>query len=62
MYLIDTNVISEVRRWRRCDPKVSDWYRRVSDEVLFLSVLVIGEISQGIERLRAHNLRRAHYA
>ena len=60
MYLIDTNVISEVGKGRRCDPKVSEWYRRVGDEELFLSVLVIGEIRQGIERLRTRNSRRAH--
>jgi predicted nucleic acid-binding protein len=60
MYLIDTNVISEVGKGRRCDPKVSEWYQRVGDEDLFLSVLVIGEIRQGIERLRTRNLRRAH--
>jgi predicted nucleic acid-binding protein len=60
MYLIDTNVISEVRKGRRCDPQVAAWYRRVRDDDLFLSVLVIGEIRQGIERLRPRNLRRAH--
>jgi predicted nucleic acid-binding protein len=38
---------------------VSNWYRWVSDEELFLSVLVIGEIRQGIERLRTRNSRRA---
>jgi predicted nucleic acid-binding protein len=60
MYLIDTNIISEVRKGRRCDPQVAAWYRRVRDDDLFLSVLVIGEIRQGIERLRPRNLRRAH--
>ncbi|HVA77921.1 MAG TPA: type II toxin-antitoxin system VapC family toxin [Candidatus Binataceae bacterium] len=59
MYLIDTNVISEVRKGRRCDPRVAAWYGRVQDDELFLSVLVIGEIRQGIERLRARDLRRA---
>ena len=60
MYLIDTNIISEVRKGRRCDPRVAAWYRRVRDDELFLSVLVIGEIRQGIERLRSRNPRRAH--
>jgi toxin FitB len=59
MYLIDTNVISEVGKGRRCDRQVADWYRGVSDDELFLSVLVVGEIRQGIERLRARNPRRA---
>jgi toxin FitB len=59
MYLIDTNVISEVRKGRRCDPNVSAWYRATPDGELFLSVLVVGEIRQGIERLRPRNARQA---
>jgi hypothetical protein len=59
MYLIDTNIISEVRKARRCDPHVAAWYRGVRDDDLFLSVLVIGEIRQGTERLRPNNPRRA---
>jgi toxin FitB len=60
MYLIDTSIISEVRKGRRCDPHVAAWYREVRDDELFLSVLLIGEIRQGIERLRPRNSRRAH--
>jgi toxin FitB len=59
LYLIDTNIISEVRKGRRCDQRVAEWYRRVRDEDLFLSVLVIGEIRQGIERLRPRNTHHA---
>ena len=59
MYLIDTNIISEVRKGRRCDPHVAAWYRAARDEELFLSVLVVGEIRQGIERLRPRNARQA---
>ncbi len=59
MYLIDTTIISEVRKGRRCDPHVAAWYRRIRDDELFLSVLVIGEIRQRIERLRLRNPRRA---
>jgi predicted nucleic acid-binding protein len=59
MYLIDTNLIFEVGKGRRCDPKVTEWYQQVGDDELFLSVLVIGEIRYGIERLRTRNLLRA---
>ena len=59
MYLIDTNIISEVRKGRRCDRHVAAWYRDTRDDELFLSVLVVGEIRQGIERLRPRNLQRA---
>ena len=60
MYLIDTNIISEVSKGRRCDPQVAIWYQQVRDDNLFLSVLVVGEIRQGVERLRPRNPRRAH--
>ncbi len=59
MYLIDTNIISEVRKGRRCDPNVAAWYQTVRDDELFLSALVAGEIRQGIERLRPRNPRQA---
>lgn len=59
MYLIDTNIISEVRKGRRCDHRVAAWYKRVRDDELYLSVLVVGEIRQGIERLRDRNARQA---
>ena len=51
-YLIDTNVISELRKRDRADPNVAAWYETVSGEELYLSVLVLGEIWQGIERAR----------
>ena len=49
-YLIDTNVISEVRKGARCDPYVSAWLSSIKDEDVYLSVLVLGEIRRGIER------------
>jgi toxin FitB len=49
-YLLDTNVISETIR-RRPDPNVIDWLRAVPDDSLHTSVLCLGEIVGGIERL-----------
>jgi predicted nucleic acid-binding protein len=50
-YLLDTNVLSELRR--KCPhPGVARWFRSVDGHQLYLSVLVLGEIVQGIERLR----------
>jgi predicted nucleic acid-binding protein len=54
-YLLDTNVVSELRK-RDPDPRVVAWYGTVTSAQLFLSVLTIGEIRLGIERLR----RRDH--
>ena len=51
-FLLDTNVISEVRKRDRCDPNVLQWWSEVRDEDLCLSVLVVGEIRRGIEGIR----------
>jgi predicted nucleic acid-binding protein len=57
-YLLDTNVISELRK-RSPDPRVLAWYNSVSSAEIFISALSIGEIRQGIERLRRKDPGRA---
>ena len=52
MFLLDTNVVSEVRKGRRSDPNVSDWYAGVDQSALFISSLTVGEIRRGIELAR----------
>ena len=52
MFLLDTNVISEVRKGGRSDLNVSDWYAGVGESLLFISSLTIGEIRRGIELAR----------
>lgn len=47
-YLIDTNVISELRR-REPDPNVVEWFEQRPSTALFVSVLTLGEIRKGIE-------------
>jgi toxin FitB len=51
-YLLDTNVISELRKGKRADANVTAWFADVADEEIFLSVLTIGEIRRGIESVR----------
>jgi predicted nucleic acid-binding protein len=58
-YLIDTNIISEIRRAERCDGHVSSWFASIADEDIYLSVLVLGEIRKGIERARHSDAPRA---
>ena len=58
-YLIDTNVISEVRKGVRCNPNVTAWFEAVDDDSLYLSVLVLGEIRRGVERSRSKDPRKA---
>jgi len=57
-YLADTNVISEVRKGRRCNAAVWDWWS-VNAADVFLSVLTIGEIRKGIEGVRRKDPRTA---
>jgi toxin FitB len=58
-YLIDTNIISEVRKGKRCDPNVAAWYASIDDADLYLSPLVLGEIRKGIELARPRDPERA---
>ncbi len=51
-FLVDTNVLSELRKGARANAKVVGWFRSVDDAAMYLSVLVIGELRQGVERLR----------
>lgn len=51
-YLLDTNVISELRKGERADANVIAWFAGLADEDIFLSVLTIGEIRRGIESVR----------
>ncbi|MEQ9498089.1 MAG: type II toxin-antitoxin system VapC family toxin [Deltaproteobacteria bacterium] len=51
-FLVDTNVISELRKGERANPGVRSWFESVEDDALYLSVLVIGELRRGVERIR----------
>jgi toxin FitB len=51
-YLLDTNVVSEIRKGSRADPNLLAWFQATQEDELFLSVLVLGEIRSGVERIR----------
>jgi hypothetical protein len=51
-YLVDTNVLSELRKRERCDRHVAGWLASVAPDELFVSVISLGEIRRGIELLR----------
>lgn len=51
MFLLDTNVISELRKPRR-DPGVVRWMTNARAEELYLSVITIGEVAKGIGKQR----------
>ena len=54
MYLLDTNVLSAVRRPDRA-PQVAAWLRGKPERDLYLSVLTLGEIERGIAQQQARN-------
>jgi predicted nucleic acid-binding protein len=58
-FLIDTNVISELRKGARCERHVAAWYASVEPGGLYLSVLVTGEIRRGIARAQRRDPERA---
>ncbi|MBX3052323.1 MAG: type II toxin-antitoxin system VapC family toxin [Caldilineaceae bacterium] len=56
-YLLDTNVISEFTK-NQPDSALIGWFRQHQNDELFLSVVTIGEIQQGIARLPASQKQR----
>lgn len=56
--LLDTNVVSELRR-SRPDPGVVAWFDALEAADVYLSVLTVGEIRQGVERLRRRDPEQA---
>jgi predicted nucleic acid-binding protein len=51
-FLIDTNVVSELRKGARADAGVRAWFDDHRADQLWLSVLVVGELRRGVELLR----------
>ena len=58
-YLLDSNVVSELRKRERANAGVRDWFGGVDDAELFLSVLTLGEIRRGIESIHRRDPSRA---
>ncbi len=58
MYLLDTNVVSELRK-PRPNARVVSWIERAAEEHLFLLAVTIGEIQAGIEITRKQDAVKA---
>lgn len=58
MYLLDTNVVSELRRTRPHGAVVA-WLQGVADEDLHLSAVTLGELQAGVETAREQDLEKA---
>lgn len=51
-FLVDTNVISELRKGVRANAGVVAWFSELDSTDIFLSVVTIGEVRKGIELVR----------
>lgn len=60
-YLVDTNVISEIRKRDRAHPSVKAWWNSVSPSAVFISVLTLGEIRRGIRVIEARDSKQAAF-
>jgi toxin FitB len=58
VYLLDTNVVSEVRK-RKPHGAVLSWIRAASDQSLHVSAVTLGEIQAGIEITRSQDAAKA---
>lgn len=58
MYILDTNVISELRRTRP-HPEVLRWLSRRTDEQLFIAAVTFGELQAGVEMTRRQDRNKA---
>jgi predicted nucleic acid-binding protein len=58
-FLIDTNVLSELRKGSKMDKNVRKWFDGVPSDTIYLSTLVIGEVRHGIELLRRRDPKAA---
>ena len=58
MYLLDTNVVSDLRRRERTHPRVAAWADSVAADELFLSVITILEIEAGTLMLLRRDARQ----
>ncbi|MEM1295131.1 MAG: type II toxin-antitoxin system VapC family toxin [Verrucomicrobiota bacterium] len=58
-FLLDTNVVSELRRKQRCHPNVAKWQSDVESTGCFISVVTLMEIINGIEATKRRDAKFA---
>lgn len=57
MYLLDTNVVSELRKGVRANAGVTAFFASLKPEEIYLAVQTIGEIRRGVENIRGRGDR-----
>ncbi len=55
MFLLDTNVVSELRSAKRCDPRVSKWQAETPLAKCWISVVTLLEIRRGIDEVERND-------
>lgn len=58
-WLVDTNVLSELRKGSRANEGVRAWFADAREDELFTSVLVIGQLRRGVESIRRRDVPSA---
>lgn len=58
-FLLDTDVVSELRKAKRSDVGVRRWMAAHITDELWLSVLVVGELRRGVELIRRRDVAAA---
>ncbi len=59
MFLLDTNVVSDLRRPKRITPAAAQWFGSVDSGQLYISTVTVFEIQHGIVELRRRDAQRA---
>lgn len=57
--LLDTNVLSELRKGARANAHLRRWFDGVSVDEIYLSALVVGELRRGVELVRRRDVKQA---
>jgi toxin FitB len=60
-YLLDTNVVSEIRKGAQGHVQVMSWWKSTKASQVYLSVLTLGEIREGILRIKDKDSNRARH-
>jgi toxin FitB len=58
MFLLDTNVISELRKQKKADARVVAWVRAHDASVMFISSIVIAEIEIGVRTIERRDKKQ----
>lgn len=60
MYLLDTNIVSELRKAAKADPRVLVWAEQTDVQLMHISVISILEIRMGILSLQRKDMEQAN--